>query len=587
MLGKRLMSLIVALCFFSSWSSIANGEEMTPVMLPLPRLPEINVQDMGAVGNGLSDDTDAIQKALDEVAVSGGVVYFPKGRYLVKSVEVQGNNVTLRGDDATLVSNHPMYPAKYDAGTVRERSILRTDLKKQTVMSQVQYESDIKQGQNTLKFPSSVDMSVLRPYDLVMVTTTKGDPWAPSYRYGSLRYITSIDQKKHTVTLDNGVETTLKARQGNHAHDDSKLFVYRPMQNFRMEGLSFELKENGRQNGVFLDFVMNAKIKDVRFLGRGQNLTGISISGFYIDIADVFAEGFLSKELEIGYAVNVSGNHISVHDSTFIHAKHAISGADRRYKNNHIAYYNNTVIDPQSAALDVHGTGEYIRIHDNRILDVGKSFVGCGIWARGRHYEIYNNTITGANNTVPGSTCGIKLIESAIEDLRISNNLVSKVSYGLMTDLWVGAERDIHLEHNSFVDVDTGILMINLHGAKIEDNNIHAKHNGIILMGGNQVSIQDNQIRYEKAFGILLQANSKGTHPTEGIQLRNNTFTPGMAANNMVRIQQNYNRITITGNTVNTFFRNPPFKIINTSEARDLSHAIIENNRQVSIDPGT
>lgn len=588
MLCKRVISLILALCFFSSSASIADGEEMLPDMLPIPkRLSEINVKDMGAVGNGLIDDTYAIQKALNQVAETGGIVHFPKGRYLVKTVQVQGNNVTLRGDDATLVSNHQIYPVKYDARTVRERSILHTDLAKQTVMNQVQYESDIRQGQNFLKFPSTVDMSVLRPYDLVMVTTTKGDPWAPSYKYGSLRYITSIDQKKHTVTLDSGIETSLKARRGKHAHDDIKLFVYRPMHNFQMEGLSFELKDNGRQNGVFLDYVMNAKIRDVRFLGSGQNLTGISVSGFYIDIAEVFAEGFLSKELEIGYAVNVSGNHIKVHDSTFIHGKHAISGADRRYKNNHLSYYNNIVIDPQSAALEVHGTGEYIRIHDNRILDVGKSFVGCGIWARGRHYEIYNNTITGVNDAVPGSTCGIKLIESAIEDVRVSNNLVSKVSYGFMTELWIGAERNIHVDHNSFVDVDTGILMINLHGAKMKGNNIHAKHNGIILMGGNDVSILDNQIRYEKAFGILLQASAKDSSLTQRIQLRNNTFTPGIAANNMIRIQQNYNFITITGNTVNTFLRKPPFTIINTSEARDLSHATIGNNRQVSVDPST
>jgi hypothetical protein len=53
-----------------------------------------NVLDFGAVGDGVADDTAAIQAALDSGA---GVVYFPAGEYLVSSVSAN-SNTTIYGD---------------------------------------------------------------------------------------------------------------------------------------------------------------------------------------------------------------------------------------------------------------------------------------------------------------------------------------------------------------------------------------------------------------------------------------------------------------------------------------------------------
>jgi polygalacturonase len=54
-----------------------------------------NVFDFGAVGNGVANDTAAIQAAIDSLG-SGGTVYFPVGSYLCTSgLTVSDNNVTL------------------------------------------------------------------------------------------------------------------------------------------------------------------------------------------------------------------------------------------------------------------------------------------------------------------------------------------------------------------------------------------------------------------------------------------------------------------------------------------------------------
>jgi hypothetical protein len=59
---------------------------------------ETNVKDFGAVGNAVTDDTGAFQRAFDAASASdGGTVYAPKGRYLFKGTLNIPNGVTLRG----------------------------------------------------------------------------------------------------------------------------------------------------------------------------------------------------------------------------------------------------------------------------------------------------------------------------------------------------------------------------------------------------------------------------------------------------------------------------------------------------------
>ncbi|MGI8485049.1 MAG: glycosyl hydrolase family 28-related protein, partial [Thermomicrobiales bacterium] len=57
-----------------------------------------NVRDYGAIGDGITDDTLAIQAAIDSLPISGGLVYVPAGTYLC-NIQV-GSFLTLRGAGA-------------------------------------------------------------------------------------------------------------------------------------------------------------------------------------------------------------------------------------------------------------------------------------------------------------------------------------------------------------------------------------------------------------------------------------------------------------------------------------------------------
>lgn len=57
-----------------------------------------NVKSFGAVGDGTTDDTVAIQAAITSLILGGGEVYFPQGKYVISaSLNVNYNNVAFRG----------------------------------------------------------------------------------------------------------------------------------------------------------------------------------------------------------------------------------------------------------------------------------------------------------------------------------------------------------------------------------------------------------------------------------------------------------------------------------------------------------
>lgn len=61
----------------------------------------INVKDSayGAVGDGVTDDTNAIQSAITTLGVNGGTLYFPAGKYLTTGIVIRSiSNFTLRGE---------------------------------------------------------------------------------------------------------------------------------------------------------------------------------------------------------------------------------------------------------------------------------------------------------------------------------------------------------------------------------------------------------------------------------------------------------------------------------------------------------
>lgn len=65
----------------------------------------INVKEFGAVGNGINDDTEAIQNAIDHANEHGRVVHIPRGTYLI-SAPIVLNGCSLIGEVGNIFSGN-------------------------------------------------------------------------------------------------------------------------------------------------------------------------------------------------------------------------------------------------------------------------------------------------------------------------------------------------------------------------------------------------------------------------------------------------------------------------------------------------
>jgi polygalacturonase len=78
----------------------------TPPAIPQPRIDEshqFNVKDFGAKGDGKTNDTVAISKAIEKASSSGGgIVNFPAGKYMAASARIR-SNVCLKLDKEAVI----------------------------------------------------------------------------------------------------------------------------------------------------------------------------------------------------------------------------------------------------------------------------------------------------------------------------------------------------------------------------------------------------------------------------------------------------------------------------------------------------
>lgn len=83
--------------------NINNSSDVVKATDIITKGPWVDVRAFGAKGDGVTDDTAAIQAAIDSLRTdsnesSGGTVMFPKGRYLLSAaIEINGKNYLLKG----------------------------------------------------------------------------------------------------------------------------------------------------------------------------------------------------------------------------------------------------------------------------------------------------------------------------------------------------------------------------------------------------------------------------------------------------------------------------------------------------------
>lgn len=82
---------------------------------PVPTGPVANVREFGAVGDGVTIDTPAIQRAIDYAAArGGGTVYFPAGIYACYTIRLRSRITLWLDQGSTILAAEPVGETGYD-----------------------------------------------------------------------------------------------------------------------------------------------------------------------------------------------------------------------------------------------------------------------------------------------------------------------------------------------------------------------------------------------------------------------------------------------------------------------------------------
>src|SRR5581483_4270678 len=118
--------ILFCIGFAFAFSIYAAENPFMPPNFPLPKFPDkiFNVKEFGATGNGETNDTSAIDSAIDKCNSSGGgTVYFPDGKYGAGSIHLKSNVRLLLESNAVVFGlpgafeepePHPLDKFKYE-----------------------------------------------------------------------------------------------------------------------------------------------------------------------------------------------------------------------------------------------------------------------------------------------------------------------------------------------------------------------------------------------------------------------------------------------------------------------------------------
>lgn len=388
----------------------------------------VNVKWFGAKGDGVTDDTVAIQSALDYLGLfqKGGVLCFTEGIYKVTAhlSKTFTNSVKIK-----IIG----YGAKIDGTSVQ--SAIAGD----TTLISLQGERgsssllSVSPSKNDLSISTSENIDAVEG-DTLLITST--DLWNPAREYyfkGEMVEVQDVDSNTYNIS--------------NPLFDDytaSTTTVYKlTMPTITVEGLEIEMDSN--QTALEIKYSKNPSIINCKV--HGARYTSIRLYyciGGLVSLNNIRDAWYPGTSTSYGIAI-ASCQGVIVQSNNISEARHCIASGGREPVRN-VTYSNNVCkthpLEETLMAIDMHGNTELSSIINN--ITEGISVAGINLVINGNtitgsklnsnginivqeidsdYYRILDNTIT-----MSYSSNGIWISPSAsnlsISNLEVSNNLV-------------------------------------------------------------------------------------------------------------------------------------------------------------------
>lgn len=444
-----------------------------------------SVLDYGAVGNGVADDTAAIQAAIDAVAVSGGELLFPPGTYKITSPLVKafadGVNIAVRG-----------YGAKIDATAVSSLNVI--DLGGSRVSS-TPLGGNVLKNSDTFTVTSAAGITAGRI--LLITSTDLWNPTRPEYFKGELALVEQIVGT--TVTNSNPLfDGYTAATTTVHLLDMPQISV---------EGLEIQCDDDVIALRILYarnPVVRNCKVHGSRYAGVyvGYCLGGTVDSNFIYDVWNGVVTG-TSYGVIIG-----TGQGVKVVNNTINNARHSISSGgfepcrELVYANN---VCHNSTRENLAGSIDCHGNTEFSVITGNIASSINHS---------GINSIIANNILNSAEANVPG----ILLFQEINSDYYIITGNKITCAGAAANGIWVSpTTASISIANLTIENNDISSVLAALY--------IQPRNSGVTGCSAASLSLRNNTFKSTGAqAAFLLNINGAATYSITRLVSSGNTY---------------------------------------------------------------
>ncbi|MCR6105019.1 hypothetical protein HXA34_01805 [Salipaludibacillus agaradhaerens] len=461
----------------------------------------LNVKNFGASGNGVNDDSEAFQIALDKARDNnGGIVFVPPGEYVIMSTLHMYSNTHLKmSEGAILYFTEDVTTGISAVGEVVEQVNLT-----QTISPR-----------NTAVYTS--EYVPLSKGDLVFIGDER-KPVSNQPMRGEFHFVK--DAGETSLTLE---EATFEEYSVLHG---AMLQKINPVKNIRITGgnLIGVGQEFEQHQAVYLRYTMNCVIESVSvkdWYYRGIRPSG-SLNGY---IRHCHFEDIHSDSLGYGTVIESGTINWDISNNTYVRCGKAFDVGGHSYEygtSRFIWFRHNHVYGSFRNAISTHEGGEYIYILYN---DCFSRRHNVGIWLRTANtFVIGNNIFNAQQDSIRTENRGM-LGKMVIEDnkchtpsrvgINVSNFVASNSYYtGVYTSVSIkrniienAGQRGIYVK-NEHGNYGPGSLLSNV---MIHDNDIRVLNSGFegIYIRGMSGHVRDgiikgNHVRVNDTYSAIL-----------------------------------------------------------------------------------
>ncbi len=439
----------------------------------------VNVKQFGAVGDGITDDTLAIQKTIDYLSTKrGGTVFIPIGQYKISdTLTVCNSNMKIKGHDKSLSVLRPTTDLIVDTEKYKVKCTLSVINKNKTIKTKLK--GKVVTGDNWISVENS---SGVFPGMLVYI---QGDfstsPWTSDNRgkaiKGETNKVSSV--KGNLIYLCKAMSTTFAQEE------DVCITFVQPLVGIEISDLGVSCSDNCPEDerqyrGFSLTGCDHAIITDCYGNGCGTSCFE-STKSYKTVIKNNYVKNAWSYQREstsiygFGYGFRTIGDSLSeIINNKAEECRHCIdiSGV---YPSHGVLISNNSLISSVSRAgvISTHGPAEGCVFENNfaegpvSILIRGENISVKNNILKGRVYNFFGRNNSFKNNKIFGNMMFRQ--EDTIEDNNF--NIIKNNDFYIKSDsvIFLSGESSPFTTAHNWIIENNNVIQIK---DKITNNNV-------------------------------------------------------------------------------------------------------------------